>query len=59
MIDHKTDRATGEEHIFDHYFSQLLSYQKALQRMGMTVIGIGLNLVNEGKLKIAMDDQFS
>ena len=59
VIDHKTDRATGEEHIFDHYFSQLLSYQKALQRMGMTVIGIGLNLVNEGKLKIAMDDQFS
>ena len=59
VIDHKTDRATGEDHIFDHYLPQLLSYRNALQNLGKTVIGIGLNLVNEGKLQIAMGDQFS
>ena len=56
VIDHKTDRTTREEHIFDHYLPQLLSYKDALQRMGKTVIGIGLNLANEGKLQIATDD---
>jgi ATP-dependent helicase/nuclease subunit A len=57
VIDHKTDRATGEDHLFDYYLPQLLSYQKALQSLGKTVIGIGLNLANEGKLQLAMSDQ--
>jgi ATP-dependent helicase/nuclease subunit A len=57
VIDHKTDRATGEDQIFDHYLPQLLSYQHALQSMGITVIGIGLNLANEGKLQMAKSNQ--
>ena len=56
VIDHKTDRVTAEAHIFDHYLPQLLSYKAALQRMGKTVIGVGLNLANEGKLQMAIDD---
>jgi ATP-dependent helicase/nuclease subunit A len=52
IIDHKTDRTIGEEHIFGHYLPQLLSYQNALQGLGKTVIGVGLNLVNEGKIQM-------
>ena len=58
VIDHKTDRATGEAYMFEHYLPQLLSYKDALQKMGKTVIGIGLNLANEGKLQIAICDEF-
>lgn len=53
VIDHKTDRATGEDVIFDHYWSQLQAYRDALQELGHTVVGVGLNLVNEGKLLLA------
>jgi len=52
VIDHKTDRATDEGYLFDRYLPQLRSYQNALEGLGKTVIGIGLNLANEGKLQI-------
>jgi ATP-dependent helicase/nuclease subunit A len=52
IIDHKTDQSTGEEFIFDHYLPQLMSYRDALERLGKQVAGVGLNLVNEGKLQL-------
>ena len=53
VIDHKTDRATGEDVIFGHYWPQLQAYRDALEGLGHTVAGVGLNLVNEGKLLLA------
>ena len=50
VIDHKTDRATGEDVIFGHYSPQLQAYRDALEGLGHSVVGVGLNLVNEGKL---------
>jgi len=50
VIDHKTDRAIGEEEIFDHYWPQLQAYKESLEGLGLDVAGVGLNLVNEGKL---------
>jgi ATP-dependent helicase/nuclease subunit A len=50
VIDHKTDRAIGEESIFGHYWPQLLAYREALEGLGLIVAGVGLNLVNEGKM---------
>ena len=53
VIDHKTDRATGGDEIFGHYWPQLTAYRQALQGLGHIVAGVGLNLVNEGKLLLA------
>ena len=53
VIDHKTDRATGEEAIFGHYWPQLQAYRDALLGLGQNVAGVGLNLVNEGKLLLS------
>jgi ATP-dependent helicase/nuclease subunit A len=53
IIDHKTDRATDEDVIFDHYWPQLQAYRDSLQGLNHTVAGVGLNLVNEGKLLLA------
>jgi len=53
VIDHKTDRATEEDDIFDQYWPQLQAYRDSLENLGHTVAGVGLNLVNEGKLLLA------
>jgi ATP-dependent helicase/nuclease subunit A len=53
VIDHKTDRATGEDAIFEHYWHQLRAYRDALEGLGHKVAGVGLNLVIEGKLILA------
>lgn len=50
VIDHKTDRATDEETIFDHYWPQLQAYRESIECLGHSVAGVGLNLVNDGKL---------
>jgi ATP-dependent helicase/nuclease subunit A len=53
VIDHKSDRSTDEGEIFGNYWPQLLAYQEALLELGHQVSGVGLNLVNEGKLLLA------
>ena len=53
VIDHKSDRSTDEGVIFGNYWPQLLAYQEALLELGHQVAGVGLNLVNEGKLLLA------
>jgi ATP-dependent helicase/nuclease subunit A len=53
VIDHKSDRSTDEGAIFENYWPQLLAYQNALLELGHRVDGVGLNLVNEGKLQLA------
>jgi ATP-dependent helicase/nuclease subunit A len=50
VIDHKTDRAIEEDDILSHYLPQLQGYRDALENLGHTVVGVGLNLVNDGKL---------
>jgi ATP-dependent helicase/nuclease subunit A len=50
VIDHKTDRAIEEDDFLSRYLPQLLGYRDALECLGQTVVGVGLNLVNEGKL---------
>ena len=53
VIDHKTDRATDEGYIFSHYWPQLNAYREALSGLGHDIAGVGLNLVNEGKLLLS------
>jgi len=53
IIDYKTDRATDEGVIFAQYWPQLQAYREALLILGHDVAGVGLNLVNEGKLLLS------
>jgi ATP-dependent helicase/nuclease subunit A len=53
VIDHKSDRFTDEGAILGNYWPQLLAYQEALLELDLQVAGVGLNLVNEGKLLLA------
>ena len=53
VIDHKTDRATEEGEIFGQYWPQLQAYRDAIQGLGHVVAGVGLNLVNDGKLLLS------
>ena len=54
VIDHKTDRTTDDGSIFAHYWPQLQAYREALSGLGQDVAGVGLNLVNEGKLLLSI-----
>lgn len=50
VFDHKTDKALSGREAFELYWPQLRAYKTSLECLNYKVVGIGLNLINEGNV---------